>query len=417
MSGIVAKCANLMQAKDRPVVLLMAEAVTLAHYGRIMTLARALDTGRYRVVVATDPRYLELDPPTPLEYQAIHSIATARFADALARGSPLYDVATLSRYVEEDLALIDRLRPDLVVGDFRLSLAVSAPLGHVPYAAVVNAYWSPYADTTYPVPDLPMTRILGVGLAQRLFDLARPLAFAAHALPLNTVRRRHGLPTLGHDLRRGYTWADYTLYADSPDLITTRSLPASHRYLGPVLWSARTPLPPWWNRLPTDKPVIFLTLGSSGRADLLPAVLRELARLPVTIVAATAGRNRLASMPDNVYTADYLPMDVALNRARLLICNGGSLTTYQALGRGVPVIGLCSNMDQLLNMQALARRGAGILLRAARTKPEDLRHAAADVLADPGQAQAVRQLGESLKQYDSGSRFRDAVADILHQRS
>lgn len=398
-----------MEARTKPTILLVAESVTLAHFGRIASLAKALDPDCYRVRVASDPRYLELDPELRPIYEPISSVAPDRFAHALAHGSPLYDSATLTRYVEEDLALLERIKPDLVVGDFRLSLAVSAPLARVPYAAVVNAYWSPYADIRYPVPDLPMTRLLGVGLAQRLFDLARPLAFALHARPLNRVRRRYGLPALEQDLRTVYSWGDYTLYADLPEMVPSRPLPPRHRYLGPVLWSTDTPLPGWWGQWPQDRPVVLVTLGSSGQADLLPGLLRELARLPVTLLAATAGRVTLGDLPDNVLAADYLPLETATGAARLVICNGGSLTTYQALAQGVPALGLCSNMDQLLNMGAISRLGAGRLLRAARATPAAVRAAAAAMLADPEPARAAGRLARRMQ----GQALRHAFPQVL----
>ena len=402
-----------MQARNKPVILLVAEAVTLAHFARIAELAKALDTARYDVVVASDPRFANLEQALGCAFHPVRSIPSSEFAQALARGRPLYGVETLSQYVEEDLALLDRVKPDLVVGDFRLSLAVSAPLRQVPYAAVVNAYWSPYADIAYPVPDLPMTRLLGVSLAQKLFDLARPVAFALHARPLNQVRRRYGLPPLGHDLRTVYTWGDYTLYADVPEWVPTRALPANHRYLGPPLWSARVPLPAWWQRLPEDKPVVLLTLGSSGKADLLPMALAALSGLPVTVVAATAGKIDLADVPANAFVADYLPLDRAMQRARLVICNGGSLTTYQALACGVPILGICSNMDQLLNMGAIERIGAGLSLRAARVGPGPLKEAVQALLDMPAYAQAAGQAGQRFRQMDTGRRFREFVAEVL----
>ena len=51
--------------------------------------------------------------------------------------------SSLDRYVEEDLRLIDSFRPDVVVGDFRVSLAISARKARIPYVNVTNAYWSP----------------------------------------------------------------------------------------------------------------------------------------------------------------------------------------------------------------------------------------------------------------------------------
>lgn len=402
-----------MRTRNRPVILFVAEAVTLAHFARIAALVKTLDLSQYEVVVASDPRYAGLGAPLSDKFYPIHSISPAKFELALARGKPLYSTETLIHYVEDDLALLDSVQPDLVVGDFRLSLAVSAPLRKIPYAAVVNAYWSPFAEIMYPVPDLPMTQILGVRLAQILFNTVRPTAFALHAGPLNRVRRRYGLPSVGRDLRNAYTWGDYTLYADIPELIPVRKLPAHHRWLGPVLWSTHTPLPSWWNQLPEEKPLIFITLGSSGRTQLLPMVLAALSQFPVTIAAATAGKIELTEVPANAYITDYLPVDMVTRRARLVISNGGSLTAYQALTDGVPVIGLCSNMDQLLNMMAVERLGAGIMLRAAEASAASLTKAVTAILDDPSYPQAASRLGQVIAQIDPTQRFRDFVDEIV----
>ena len=402
-----------MQTRNKPIILFVAEAVSLAHFARIATLSKVLDPSSYEVVVASDPRYTDLEAPLGSTFHPIRSIPSAEFAQSLVQGKPLYSVETLIRYVEDDLALFDSVKPDVVVGDFRLSLAVSAPLRKIPYAAVVNAYWSPFADTTYPVPDIPMTRILGVRLAQKLFDAVRPIAFALHARSLNRVRRHYGLSSLGADLRNAYTWGNYTLYADIPEVVTTCNLPTHHRYLGPVLWSIHTPLPDWWNNLPEERPIIFMTLGSSGQTGLLPMALTALSQLPVTIIVATADKIMLANPPANVYITEYLPMDIATRRSQLLISNGGSLTTYQALASGVPVIGLCSNMDQLLNMNAVERLGAGITLRAANATSAGLIAAATTMLNNSSYTQAASRVGRTMAQIDSSQRFRDFIAEII----
>ncbi|MFN0316481.1 MAG: glycosyltransferase [Burkholderiales bacterium] len=393
-------------------VLLVAEAVTLAHFGRIVTLAKSLDPRRYRVIVACDPRYAHLDRSQAYEKVPVHSVSPAQFARALAAGKPVYDVKTLTGYVEEDLRLLHDLAPDLVVGDFRLSLAVSAPLRRVPYAAVVNAYWSPYARIRYPVPDIALTRILGVSLAQRVFDLVRPVAFALHAAPLNTVRRRFGLPSLGNDLRRVYTWGDYTLYADLPEAVPLNGMPANHRFIGPVFWSTSHALPAWWADLPPSRPVILVTLGSSGDQSLLPDILQALASLPVTVIAATTGKNSPMNPASNVFLTDYLPMDAAVSRAQLVVCNGGSLTTYQALAAGVPVIGVCSNMDQLLNMAALESHGTGTAFRAARTKGSDISRAAQALLNGQQPSEAALHMKQTLAAFDTAERFGTFVAEV-----
>ena len=409
------QCApcNAMAASNRRVVLLVAEAVTLAHFARIAALAKALDPARYVVVVAADPRYAALDTEPSYTFQAIRSIPSAQFAQALEQGKPVYDFATLARYAEDDLRLIKAVKPDLIVGDFRLSLAASAPVAGTPYACVVNAYWSPYAAVEYPVPELPITRLLGAGAAQTLFNAVRPLAFAVHARPLNRLRRRYGLSSLGHDLRVSYTWGNHTLYADVPELVPTRRLPANHRHIGPPLWSVGTPLPDWWQRLPEDKPVVLVTVGTSGQADLLPMTLSVLSGLPVTAIAATAGTVDPSTVPENAFVSDFLPLEIAVKRSTLVICNGGSLTTYRALASRVPVIGICSNMDQMLNMRAVERIGGGVFLRAARVGPAELERAVRAILRGGSYAEAAAHVATSLAQVDASERFRAFVSEVV----
>ncbi len=405
---------SAIESRKQPVILLIAEAVTLAHFARIVTLAKSLASSEYKIVVASDPRFINLENPFQFEFQPIYSIPSSDFAQALAQGKPLYSIKELTRYVEADLALIDKIKPDIVIGDFRLSLSVSAPLRNVPYAAVVNAYWSPYADTDYPIPDLPLTKVLGVNIAQQLFNLVRPLVFAMHAKPLNKVRKRYGLSPLGHDLRQAYTWADFTLYADIPEVVPTIQKPPNHYYLGPILWSTKTPPPEWWDKLPDDKPIVFVTLGSSGQADLLPVVLQALSGTPITIIAATAGKIHLTDPAPNVFVKDYLPIDIASQRSQLVISNGGSLTTYQALSNGVPVIGIAGNMDQLLNMQAIERLGAGITIRTDRTTQAGIQQAANSILHTSSHTQAAEQIAQVLRRHDPAKRFREIVTDMLN---
>ncbi|MFV3495710.1 glycosyltransferase, partial [Mycobacterium tuberculosis] len=271
----------------------------------------------------------------------------------------------------------------------------SARLAGIPYIAIANAYWSPQARRRFPLPDVPWTRFFGVRPVSILYRLYRPLIFALYCLPLNWLRRKHGLSSLGWDLCRIFTDGDYTLYADVPELVPTYNLPANHRYLGPVLWSPDVKPPTWWHSLPTDRPIIYATLGSSGGKNLLQVVLNALADLPVTVIAATAGRNHLKNVPANAFVADYLPGEAAAARSAVVLCNGGSPTTQQALAAGVPVIGLPSNMDQHLNMEALERAGAGVLLRTERLNTEGVAAAVKQVLSGAEFRQAARRLAEA----------------------
>lgn len=378
-------------------ILFVGEAVTLAHVVRPFVLAQSLDPSRYEVHFACDPRFNKLLGPFPFPHYPIYSIPSEQFLRHLALGWFFYGTRKLRRYIEADRQVLAEVAPDLVVGDLRMSMSVSARLAGIPYAAIINAYWSPYARLRFPVPDVLYTHIYGVRLTKFLFRLTRPVLFAIQCLPLNWVRRKHGLPSLGWDLRRMFSDGDFTLYPDVPALVPMSNLPANHGFVGPLMWSPAGEPPQWWDSLPTDRPVVYANLGSSGRKNLLQVVLNALADLPVTVIAATAGRNDLQNVPPNAFVADYLPGEAAAARSAVTICNGGAPATQQASAAGVPVIGIASNLDQHLNMEAMERAGAGLLLRTERLKSRHVAHAVTQMLNRPDYRQAARALAADFR--------------------
>ena len=398
---------------ERKKILFVAEAVTLAHVGRPLALARTLDRQRYDVHFACAPGYDMFLKDSDLSVWSLNSIASEQFLAALSQGKPVYDAPTLAQYVLDDMRLLQALRPDVVIGDFRLSLSISARLSRVPYVGVTNAYWSPYVKQHYRVPAIALSRLLPITLADRLFQLIRPAAFALHSRPLNRVRRAYQLPSLGTDLRRIYTDADHVLYTDIPEMFPAQDLPASHSYLGPVTWSPPTELPTWWNALPHGRDLVYVTLGSSGQGSLLPKVLQALASLPLTVIAATAGTVEPGLLPDNAHVTTYLPGELAAQRARLVICNGGSPTSQQALAAGVPVLGIAGNLDQYLNMEGVLRTGAGALLRSDRLDESAIRNAVLRLLERRAARDAARVVAQQFQRYDAGARLSGVLAQIL----
>ena len=65
-------------------ILFVAEAVTLAHVGRPVSLARGLAARGYTPIIAVDPRFAAICPTDAWQTEVIHSIPTAQFLKALA---------------------------------------------------------------------------------------------------------------------------------------------------------------------------------------------------------------------------------------------------------------------------------------------------------------------------------------------
>ncbi len=395
-------------------VLFFAEPATLAHVVRPVVLARSLDPTEHVVSVATGADFRGHVEAAGLEVRDLWCIGTRAYLAAVSAGRPVFPYDVLERYVKDDLRVIGEARPDVIVGDFRLSLAVSARLAGVPYLAISNAYWSPLAEAQFEIPVHPATHLLGVGFCNRVFGLLRPLIFAQHSLPMHRLRRNHGMPSLGFELRRVFTEGDVTLFADVPELVPTRDCgnPGRYRYIGPITWTPKGCVPPSLTDGADRQPLVYVSLGSSGDARLLRELAEGTASAGCRMVIAAVGPICKQDFGPGVVVGEMLPGNELAAISRLVICNGGSPSVHQSLQKGTPVLGLPANLDQLLNMHFVTRSGAGLALRADRIVASRVAEMVRRMLDDASFRERAEQVRGWLGAYRAEDRFREIVSAV-----
>lgn len=391
-------------------VLFFAEPATLAHVARPAVLARELAVRGFEVTVATGGDFRWVVEQAEINLANMRAIGTRAYLNAVTKGRPVFPLDVLQSYVLEDLRLIGKYQPDVVIGDMRLSLALSARVAGVRFLAIANAYWSPLAPTHFEVPVHRLTRGLGYHLVKWAFPLAWPIISAIHALPMYRLCKRYGVPPLGLDLRRVFTEGDTTLFADVPSMVPTTdcSIPGRYEYIGPVVWSADGALPAELDEEDDLRPLVYVALGSSGDSSLLGAIVEALLVLNCRVAVST-GREGMSSFPKGVVAAKFFPGEKLAARARVVVCNGGSPSTHQALLAGTPVLGVPENLDQILNMQFVVASGAGLALRADRLSPACLASLVGRLLTDDSFRQAASRVSLELRSVHCGAR----VAEIL----
>jgi UDP:flavonoid glycosyltransferase YjiC (YdhE family) len=398
-------------AKKR--ILFVAENVALANVVRLVQLARCLDPARHEVHFACSDFEPMIFEGTDFTRVPIGSMSARRMYRRVSSGARIYPRRTLAGYVRQELPLLERLQPDLVVGDLRLSLTVSAPKLGIPYAPLINAYWDPPGGReAFPMPEHPIINLLGVQRVAPHFHKGLPFVLRYFAAPVNALRRRYGLPPIG-DLLDVLMYGDHVLHPDVPELAPASAAQPHRHYLGPVQWAPRLPLPAFWDAMGEDQPIVYVTLGSSGGLRAARVVLQALSQLPVQVLLASAGRMSHERLPDNVFAADFLPGDLCARRAALVICNGGSSTGYQALAEGTPVLGLPFNMDQYLSMAAIERAGAGRGLRSGTATVEQVRQLTEALVRDDAAREAALRTRKALLALDARERFPRLVAALL----
>ncbi len=397
-------------------ILFMAEAVSWSQVVRLMVLARALDPRRYEVHFASARFDEHLFHGTNFTRWPVSLLPADKIEAVVASGAirRMYEKPTLKKYVADELRLYETIRPDVVVSDARFwSIPISASAFGVPCATLMDAYWSRRTTRErLPVPDHVLARLLPASITERIFPLVLPPLFRYFAAPTNALRREYGLPEVG-DLLDAINWGDRVLFADDP-LLTPLTHQAPHEtFLGPVLWSPEIPLPPFWDELGQDRPMVYATVGSSGAVKAVPPILKALAGMDVDVVLSTAGRVIPKNPPDNAHVVDMIRGDLAARKAAVVVCNGGASSGYQALAEGTPIVGIPTNLDQLLAATAMCDAGTGVFLRAATVTAAKIRAAVEHVVGDERFTQAAQHVAASFARFDPHARFQAVIDEVI----
>lgn len=385
-------------------ILFFAESVTLAHIVRSLVLANSLNSNRNKIFFATGKKYAYLVKKSGHNLYQIPSISPTLFLERVAKGKPIYTRKELKLSIETDLELFSKLSPDVVVGDFRISLGISTRLAKIRYISLANAYWSPYSTLSLPLPEHPIINFCGEKIAKILFKMLSSFILKHHCTPFNSLCKTYGIPKL-KTLNEIYTWGNWTLYLDLPILYPILNAPNNHFYLGPVTGTPSTSFPNWWNNIPQNKPIVYVNIGSTGDIQFINTLIDTLGEMSITILIATAGRFNPEKIPDNIFLDEYLPGVEAAKISSLIICNGGSGTTYQAFLSGKPVLGIPANADQFLNMEAIAQHGSGILIRAGKVTKKNLRQNIETIIKNSSFKQKAKELQQEMSHYNSSKQF------------
>lgn len=400
-------------------ILFFVESITLAHLTRSLGLAQTLDSQKVEVIFAifNMPEVLRKEFATYRVIQLKTGIPSKVFTECLAKGTLPHTEDLIEDYIQEDLKLMESIKPDIVIGDFRLSLAISAKMLGIKYVNVTNIYWSPDAKQDAILPELPFTHVLipmlGESIAKVIATLSRPFIMWKMARPFNKVSKKYGLGNLGN-LLDVYTSGDLVLYLDVPELVTMKIRHDNERAIGPVVYSIQNESADWIsNAGPSNLPWVYISMGSSGPAHMIPEIMKAIADLPVFAFISTAGRDIGPVTAKNIFVADYLPADLIIQKSIGVICSGGSSNGYQALEKGVPFVAIPGNLDQFQFSQAVSERGAAVLLRPENLSAESIKEAFNKLINQAQYKTAAQQLMNEITENKISNTFPKEIERIL----
>jgi len=325
---------------------------TLSHVGKCLALREVLEARGHEVCLAvSSSRAAFLDRLGEGRYFVLPDIqeADAGTAPALSWFRP----ARFESCVRAEAQLLRQLRPDAVLGVFRFTGALSAALAGVPYDSLICGSMTPACrDVLGFEADEPGASEQAAGLRFFRRACAARMQPALAALDLDPIDDAWQL-LLG---RRTFLW-------DFPEFQPLPPTPGYH-HVGPVHWSGWPQAQDGSEGLDRlQGPIAYVAFGTGYVPPrLLRHLIEVLWRMGYSVALALGGQRaplELRAAPARLAVFDFLPVEQALKRSRLVLCHGGQGLVFEAMAQRIPVFVLPLQPEQAHNGVCLERMGCG----------------------------------------------------------
>jgi len=397
-------------------ILVMPDGNWLAHVSRPFELAKVLRAMGHEVIFAGSGRYMRLLDQAGFAIVSTKIIDPGRLLECIRRGrvNP-FEFNELKEFVKEDLELFDRLKPDLALSDLRVSLSTSCQVAKIPLVTIMNAsVTNYYAVKIRSVEHAKTGWLIKKILGRRLYtwlelpNHIKKVIVTIDSFPYRKLRKEMGLTPCKNicDVIEG----DLNLLTDIPEYAPTNNLPPNFHYIGPITWQSDIQSPSWLNNLSPDRPTLYFTMGSTGNPRFFQEAVKIFGKTEYQCIMTTCGMVHIKDVPRNFFITDYAPADKIMEKSDVVICHGGNGTIYQAMSKGVPIVGIPTHWDQEFNMQRVVDLGIGIQLSELRFEPSHLADAVREILTEKSYKEKAQQFKKMLARYNGPQKG----AELIH---
>ena len=391
-------------------ILFFAEAVSFAHIGRPLVLARWAHENGIKVHFATSTDGIRKTNADSFGF-ATHSIYTIDgnlFYDRANHGKFFYQKSEMKKYIEQEIELINKVQPDLIVSDFRITSAISAEITGKPLLNLSNSYWSPNYSCKFPAPEAGIFGLLPKNTPEFILNIIRKGAFKFFGNELNQMRKSYGLKRR-NDFRKLYTDGTFTAYMDLPNFTKINQLPDNHFFLGPVIWSPEIPTN---SKKLINKNNVYISMGSSGNNSLLPNIIKSVLKNNLNVIVSGLTEMEKAllvyeipELKERGIIEPLIQAEEILPFCKLTICHGGSGTVYQSIAGGTPVLCFPKNPDQSLVSMSVVENNVGRYLSNSESSQSNIDQMIKECLTNEVMFQNTVNMRKEIQNWDTKSHW------------
>lgn len=390
-------------------ILFSPESFNMGETTRCIEIARVARERSHTVLFHVySPKYLGLleNAGLPVHLrEPIMSDAEAEQIMALDQGRGVrhpFTTDMVRRRVTAELAAIRDFSADAVVIGSNLTMLLSARIAGIPIF-----YARPYAYSSTYFSKKPV----GGELAAPGWLRAVARVFLYKPVSFMRVAREYGLrlPRRTVDMLS----ADVNLICSLFTQLRGDSLIEPDVGVGPIYYRAPGELPQIVHE-PRDRPLIYVGMGSSGSADILAQVLRQLSAAPVDVLVGGGVQLSDTSMlGNNIHFAGTVPAHLLAGHIDASMTHGGEGTVQTACLAGVPFAGIAMQAEQSWNIEECVRYGNALRFTKNDVRRGNMRDILDRLLADEGMRARARQLGEAMRTMDGAALAVEKIEDYL----
>jgi hypothetical protein len=306
--------------------------------------------------------------------------------------------------VRNEVTFLTDLRPVAAVTGFNITVPISSRASNVPLVWLTQSTWDiramidqglgSYTDDL----DLPVINLLPdfalKWITKQGFDFFGRVIIR----PLNAVAQEYQVKKL-KDFRSIWE-GDYNLLAEPPDFSGLKNVPETYFYIGPLIADLGTPVPEVVRDLANkDRPLVYFSMGSSGKPALIKAILEGFEGQPFNVVSPMKSKIKDldVSVPSNVILTDWLPALEVSRLADISVIHGGIGTVMTAALAGKPVVGIGMMYEQEYNLDCLVRKGFTKRIRRTRVSADEVNGAIRALLTDEKAKEMAKQYAKHME--------------------
>jgi UDP:flavonoid glycosyltransferase YjiC (YdhE family) len=334
-------------------LLLIPENNSLSHIAKCLSIMAILQTNGHEVHLACSKQHHAFLNNLGIRHHILADIQETDYG-----GFPSFkwfsNIEIITACIEAEVALIQKIKPDRILGVFRFTLYASAQIAKVPYDSLICGCMIPDSQEVLGFsPNEPGMELQEQYLAN-FFRFAGKKFSSAMAgfglVPLDDIR--HALKG-----ERTFLW-DFPEFMPLPahtdavhiGPITFRHWPYDTVNLGRILSS--------------QHPIAVISFGTCVTEPAVVSRMTQLLlRLDYQVIVAAGGQPGLANLTDpRVNVFKFAPLEQIFPHTALLITHGGQMTVFEALQNQVPVLVMPLQPEQAHNGVCLERIGCGARL-------------------------------------------------------